>query len=596
MAADTTVLAPEEAGEMSSGQVRDAAINGVRWFSVTLGLAQFTQVAAAVVLARLVSPTQFGRLAVALIVSEFALMIANETIGTPLVQRPEIEHEHLEAATLVALMIGFGLAVLTLFVVPLLTTPLFGAQTSVLFQLFAPAFAITGILIVPLARLQRRLEFRRIGISEVVGVLVSSAVSVGLAFLGLGAKAYVIGVMAGQLTAALGYFTGARPVRPRWRRRQMRELLSFGIPATAAGFAGVWYRNIDYMILGARLPTVIVGYYYRAFTVGVEYERRLSGIIARVAFPVYARTKDQIARAAMRHRIVRVNVAVVYPMLALFIVIAPTMVPWLFGARWQPAVLAAQILAVAGMASTVRSLIAPAVLAAGRPRALFWFNLGETLLYGTTVLVASSHGLTVVCVAVSVFQIISLIINYTVLLHSAVGAPRNQIIRDLGPTLVATSVMLAIGLLVRRALGSGLPVPVTCAVVAAAGAPVYLAILRALSPAAWKDLKMMVRTVTPRRVRNRFTRTARAPRAAAPVAVPVVAASPATGGAAADHAERPNVAQLPSLFATRRRVVHRSDPQEPRANGWHGDDRASGPRLARLPVDTRDALEGRSAG
>jgi lipopolysaccharide exporter len=482
---------------MSSSQVKTAAMHGVRWFSITLALAQIIQLGAAVVLARLVSPSEFGRLAVALIVSEFALMIANETIGTPLVQRPEIDHAHLEAATLLAIVIGFGMAGITVWLVPLLTTPLFGAPTSFLFQLFAPGFAITGILIVPLARLQRRLDFRRIGIAEVVGVVVSAAVSVLLAFLGLGAKAYVIGVLAGQLTAALGYFTGASPIRPRWRPRHMRDLLGFGIPATAAGFAGVWYRNIDYMILGARLPSVVVGYYYRAFTVGVEYERRLSGIIARVAFPIYARTRDETERAAMRHRIVRVNVSIVYPMLGLFIAVAPRVVPWVFGSRWQPAVLAAQILAVAGMASTVRGLTGAAVLAAGRPRALFWFSLAETVLYGATVWLTSSHGLIVVCVGVSLFQIAALTINYTVLMHSAIELPRRQILLDLGPALLATASFLAVGLSVSHLLGSFLSPVLLVAAVTLVGGPVYLVLLRRLSPGAWQDIRMVITRVLP---------------------------------------------------------------------------------------------------
>ena len=166
---------------------------------------------------------------------------------------------------------------------------------------------------------------------------------------------------------------------------------------------------------------MVVGFYYRAFTVGVEYERRLSGIVARIAFPIYSRTEDPARRLALRLRIVRVNVVLVYPMLALFIALAPSLMPWLFGPQWVPAVLPAQILAVAGMASCVRNLHGPTVLAAGRPKALFVFGCAETLAYAATVWVASSHGLTLVCVAVSGFQLISLFLAYTVLLHSTVG-------------------------------------------------------------------------------------------------------------------------------------------------------------------------------
>jgi O-antigen/teichoic acid export membrane protein len=269
------------------------------------------------------------------------------------------------------------------------------------------------------------------------------------------------------------------------------------LPAAAAGFAGVSYRNVDYMILGARLPSVIVGFYYRAFTLGVEYERRLSGVLARIVFPVYTRTEDPARRLALRLRIVRVNVVLVYPMLALFIAVAPTFMPWVFGPHWIPAVLPAQILAVAGMASCVRNLHGPTVLAAGRPTALFLFNCAETLLYAATVWIASSHGLTLVCVAVSGFQVASLLIAYTVLLRTAVDMPRTQIFRDLGPAVLASTPLLLVAMAIRRGLAGHVPVLVLLIVAAAAGGVVYLAALRVLSKEAWNDVVLLANRVLP---------------------------------------------------------------------------------------------------
>jgi len=492
---------------LSNEQVREAAFHGVRWFGLASAVVQIINVAAAVVLARLISPSDFGRLAVALVVSEFSFVIANETIGTPLVQRSDMTHEHLEAGTLLGMIVGIGLALLTLFVVPLVTTPVFGARTSDLFKLFAPQFLITGLMIVPQARLQRELRFRRIGLSEATGVVVGSVLSVVFALAGLGAAAYVLGMVISVFVMALGYISGGRPVMPRWRPKQMRELLGFGLPASAAGFAAVTYRNVDYMILGVRLPSVIVGFYYRAFTLGVEYERRLSGVLARIAFPVYTRTDDPARRLALRLRIVRVNVVLVYPMLAMFIALAPTLIPWLFGPHWIPAVLPAQILAVAGMASCVRNLHAPTVLAAGRPKALFMFCCAETLLYAAAVWLASSYGLTLICVAVSGFQVASLVIAYTVLLRSAVGMRRTQIFRDLGPAVVASIPLLLVAMALRRTLQDEVPVLVLVILAVGASGAVYLVVLRAISQEAWNDVALLAHRVLPGvgRLRQRLT-------------------------------------------------------------------------------------------
>lgn len=488
---------PEDGEGLSEEEVRDAAFGGARWLGLTQSLGQVITLAAGVLLARLISPADFGRLAVAVIASELSLMTAHETIGTPLVQRAKITREHLQGATLAGLLLGLGLALLTLFVLPFITTPLFGAKTSALFRLFAIQFAITGVMIVPFAQLQRQLRFRRIGVSEVSAGLTSSIVAVGLAAAGLGAKAYVLGSLAGAVVMCTGFATATGLVLPRWRPKEMRELLGFGVPASAAGFAQIAYRNVDYAILGARLPATIVGYYYRAFTVGVEYERRLSAIVARIAFPIYTRTEDPARRLMLRLRIVRTNVVLVYPMLTLFIALAPSLVPWLFGPRWVPAVVPAQILAIAGMASCVRNLHSPTVLAAGHPRAMSIFSIIEAVLYGVSVLVASSYGLTVVCIVVSAFQVASLLLAYVILLHVTADIPRTQILHDLGPAVLASVPLLIVAAAIRHAIDTDLPVLLMAAVAGAGGGAAYLLALRAVSKTAWGDVAILLQRVLP---------------------------------------------------------------------------------------------------
>ena len=163
----------------------------------------------------------------------------------------------------------------------------------------------------------------------------------------------------------------------------------------------VGYGNVDYLILGAKLSPAQVGFYYRAYTLGVQYETKISDIIARLAFPVYSRTENADHMRAVRSRVVRINATVIYPILALFIAVAPELVPWLFGPRWEPAVLPAQILAVAGMARMINNGTPPLLLAAGRPRTLLGVQPLPAGVLAAAVLIAAPYGLIAVCVAVA---------------------------------------------------------------------------------------------------------------------------------------------------------------------------------------------------
>jgi O-antigen/teichoic acid export membrane protein len=486
-----------EQAQVSRTELREATLDGVRWISITRIAFEFVAAGGAIALAHLVPPAAYGRFAIALILPEIALSLVNEGLGTPLVQRQTLTKRHLEATMALGLAGGLGLTVLTLVLAPLVATPLFGAETAELFQIYAPVFTLAGLMIVPLAMLQRRLEFNRIGISEVASAAVTTSVAVGLAVAGFDAESYVIGSLAGIAAwgVVLLIFARMTPI-PRWRRQEVREVISTGAPAAGAGLAGIGTRNADYAILGAQLTSAQVGFYYRAFTIGVEYERKLSGIVTRIAFPVYSRTKDIAHLRSIRRRIVRLNAVTVFPLLAFFIVVAPVLVPWLFGARWEPAVLLAQILAVAGMAGTMKNTIDPLILATGRPRPLMIFNICEVALYVAVLILASSGGdLVLVCATVSAFKVIALFASYRFLLGGVLDISLRELIGDAGAAFGACLALVAVALPIRLGFDApAIPLLLACAV---ASFPVYAIALRLLSPMAWGDLRMVIRRVVP---------------------------------------------------------------------------------------------------
>jgi O-antigen/teichoic acid export membrane protein len=489
--------------EFSRAALKEATLEGVRWVTLGRGVAELVTLAAAVTLAHLVPPAEFGRLAVTMVVGELAASLAHESIASTLVQRRTVTQAHRESAALIGLLAGLLLMLLTLLVVPLVATPLFGAQTSTLFMLFSPAFLIAGIRVVPQATLQRRLDFRRISLIEIAVTLLTAATSVSLAVGGLNAEAYIIGNLIGGALATSLFLASVPLAMPRWHRRELRELLDFGVPAGLSGAAWVGYRNVDYAILGAVLSPAVVGFYYRAYTIGVEYEQKISGIVMRMVFPVYARTSDTAHMRDVRARIVRVNATLIFPLLALFIAVAPVLVPFAFGERWEPAVLPAQILAVAGMLVMLNSGTGPLVMAAGRPRVLVVLHTIELVLYAITVYAAASAGLTEVCIAVTCFQFLVLVCSYRFVLTPLVGVTLRQLCADVAPATVGGCAVAAVALPLTTLLsGAGVAAPFTIAAAALAGGVVYLTLLRQLFSAAWADVVLLATRVMARRERG----------------------------------------------------------------------------------------------
>ncbi len=494
---------PETDEQYASARLKQAAISGVRWLALGRVSSDVMQFAAAIVLARLITPAEFGRAAVALILVPLAAILTFEGFGSALVQRKEVEPEHIEAATLASIVSGAALSLLTLLAAPTLFAAVFGARTAGLIELAAPLFFIAGLSTVPRSVLWRRLEFRAVSLVEIASLMIGALASIAFALGGADGEAIILGAVCGQVCATAAMLVLVRPVAPRWHRRQLREILSFGGPASGAGLLYVAITNVDFAILAARLSAAQTGFYWRAFQIGVVYQDKLSGIMMRLAFPIYSRTKELAELRRLHERATRVHAAVVVPLLAVLIVVAPVLIPWLFGPSWKPSVLPAQILAVAGMIAAVLTGYAQVMLAAGRPRALMRFNMGVLVMYAGAVWFTAAQGIVAVAIAVVGVYVVQLVVVYGILFRRVIGIPVGRMVADLAPAVIGSSALMAIGFPLCEALrGLGVPAPLVVAAVAGAGIAAHLLVLRTLFPAVWHDLTTLVRRVLPERRRS----------------------------------------------------------------------------------------------
>jgi PST family polysaccharide transporter/lipopolysaccharide exporter len=476
-------------------QVREATLAGVRWGVVARVGIETGTFLSSVALARLVSPTGFGRAAVALAVVSLASALAVEGFGTPLVQRRLLDRAHVEVALLMSICTGAALTALCLVsTVPLAAA--LGNRTAALIRLASPAFLIVSLSVIPQALAQRRLNFRVTSLIDLASLVAGVALSVALAALGLGGRALVIGQLAVPATAAAIYAVAMPRVRPRWHGREAREITGFGLQTTASTLLYAGYANIDYVIVGAQLGATATGYYWRAFQIGGVYQGKISQIMLRLALPVYSRTQDLAEMRRVRGRIVRVHATAIFPLLAVYVAVAPALVPLVFGHRWTPTVVPSQILAFAGMTFALGTGTAALVLAAGRPRALLYNSVVSVVLYAAVVVAFARFGLTVLCISIVALNTLGYLGTYYVLMHRIVGIPMRQLWSEIAPATISMLPLFAVSIPMFSALSSiGAPAPVKIAVTAAAGGLAYLGALRFAFPDAWADVTLLGRRV-----------------------------------------------------------------------------------------------------
>jgi O-antigen/teichoic acid export membrane protein len=467
-------------------------MRGLRWVALTRAGSEIFGLAAVVALARLIAPAAFGHAAVALIFLPLASILTFEGFASALVQRATIDEHDRSSAMFMSIVGGGALSILVFALTTPLWRPLFGTQTASLIELMSPTLFIGALGGVSLATLLRALDFRSTSLIEAVSTVSGSLVAVGLAVAGLEARAIVIGALTQVAISSALLIAVSRPPLPRWSWQAQRRITRFGLPAAGAGLVEILFRNVDYAILAARVSATATGFYYRAFNLGVVYQQKLSGVMVQVAYPLYSRTTDMPRLRSIHERAARVHAAIIFPLQALLIVVAPVLVPFLFGSAWTPAVRPTQILAVAGMFAAVLTGYAQVMLAVGRPRALLSFNLGRLALYAGAVLLASRHGLVTVAIAVVAAYLLILLGAYRLLLQRYVGISIRRLAPELGPAIIGCLVMSVVTVPLMHVLNGNLPRLLQIALVSAAGLCVYSLVLRIAFPPAWTDARTLV--------------------------------------------------------------------------------------------------------
>ena len=493
---------------LAPADLKSVTLRGLRWTVIARPTTELILLGSMVVLARLISPSEFGRYAVAAIVGDLAL-IPLAGVGAALVQRPAVGREHLQAGFALGLLTGLGLVAITLVAATAIVVPIFGERTAELVRLSTPLCMVIAATTVPSAILQRRLAFRRLSVIDVTNSSVRASASIAMALAGLGGESLVLGMLAGGLASSALIWVWAPPPFPRFPKEPTRELWNFGLPASLAAISWIGFRNCDYAIVGARLGALQAGLYFRAYTLGVEYQKKVSQVMTTVGFPMLSRTQNTSEMSELRSQMVRLLSLVLFPLLVLLAIVAPVLVPWLFGSVWAPAVVPTQILAVGGAATLVIDTTGAVLMAAGRPTALLVYGCAHFATYALAVFLVSPLGLVAVAVAAAVVHTLFLVIAYILMLRGSARIALRSLWHDVAPAIVSCSAVAAMAYPASLALSAArAPAVAYLAGVFATAAAAYFIALRAWFPASLRTLVNFIRRILPQRPVRRLTRRA----------------------------------------------------------------------------------------
>jgi O-antigen/teichoic acid export membrane protein len=448
----------------------------------------------AVVVARLLSPSDYGLAAIALVFSAFGMVFSDLALGAALIQRKTLTEDDRStafwmtiASGVVLMLVGFGLSgpVSDLYRQPA-TQPLFAALSV--------SFLISALGATQQALMFRELEFRKVEGLTIVGALASAPVAVVLAAAGYGPWA-IIGqqMTVAAVTSALMWRASSWRPQLRFSRASLRDL--WGFSGYLVGHRLLYYtqQNADNFIIGRFVGSAAVGAYAIAFNVMLAPASRIGAPLQRVLAPTFSRMQDEPARIADAWaRVTRMIAALAVPALAGIIVVAPDFIRVLLGSEWDAAAPILQVLAWVGILQALQSINVDILMARDRTSVIFRFTAVFALAHLTAFAIGVHWG--VVGVAAG-YAISSTLIEpiLTVLTARALGVSPMVFVRAVAGVFQAAIAMVAVLAVARPALvDAGVPAGPRLALLVLIGAVVYLPLCAWRAPELVRDVRSLL--------------------------------------------------------------------------------------------------------
>ena len=456
----------------------------IQWrFAGTL-VAAASQLLVGALLARLLTPADFGVAALAYVAFGLAQSIADLGLGSAIARHAVVTDRHVRSAFTCSVIGGLSIAAVIVAAAPLGAAAMHDATVTPVLRFLSLGVALRGTAVVADALMRRHLEFRRAFFIEATSYALGfGGVAVTLAWHGYGVWSLVLGSLVQTLIVSAAQIAAVRhPMRPLLARRELGDLLGFGFPAAASGCVNYLALNGDYFVVGRLMGAVNLGLYSRAYGLMNLPQTYAAAVMSSVMFPAIAQVQREPARARSGYLMVtRLTAIVAAPAMATMVMIAPHLVRFLYGPQWSGAVLPLQILSIAGYFRALYHLGGVVARALGRVYGELWRQLAYAAFVIGATLVGSRHGLPGVAIGVGV----AILFMFVATAHLAMNATGTSwraymgVQRDALVTASITGgVALAVRILLERSRASN--TVITIAVLAAAALPWSVGILRTL--------------------------------------------------------------------------------------------------------------------
>lgn len=427
-----------------SDNLKAEALKGAVWSFVQRFGVMLVAFVTNMVLARLLTPADFGCIGMLYIFIAIAQTMIDGGFVSALIQKKDLSREdcstvfwwNLAISALMYLLLWFASPYIAIYYkIPLLSQVL-RVQGILLFFYAVSSVQITLV--------RRNMQFKKYAIIYLIANLCGAIIGIVLAFMGFGVWSIVIYQLCSALIVSILFW-----IKSDWypiffvSSNSFKSLFSYGSFILFSNLLNVLSNNIQGLIIGRRFSAYDMGCYTQAKKLEELPSTTFSSVIGQVIFPMFAKVQDDKARISSAHRLsIQFISFVTFPIIALLFVIASPLINLLYGEQWVDAIPLFRILCFAGLFVSLQDVNYYIVAAVGKSKLLFNYNIIKRLVGISLICIGMFWGINGVMVGMVLNSLFIFMVN-AVIASKYSTYKINEQIKDIVAAIV-TPVIVAV--------------------------------------------------------------------------------------------------------------------------------------------------------
>lgn len=386
------------------------AFSGVKWSSASSVVVSLTQLLQIVILSKILSPNDFGLMAIVLFLLNFSQIFLDLGLSNAIIYKQNLSQKQLSTLYFINILIGIVIFLIVYLCSKFIASFYHEAKLQDLIEIISFVFLIIPFGQQYQAILRKELVFKSIAVRDIVSRSIGFLSTVIFALNGMGVLSLIYGnLIYNVLGTFLLIIAGRQLFKPTFEFsiQSIRELLNFGFFQMGEKIVNYLNKEVDTLIIGRILGMEALGIYNIAKDFISKPYQIINPIITKVSFPVMAKLQNNLRKIKLIYLNTLEHLSLINSIIFIFcFFFAKEIVLVVFGKDWETAIPILKILSIYMLIRSIGNPVGSLQLALGKASLGFYWNVALLLLIPVFVYLGSFYQLKGVAISLLICQII----------------------------------------------------------------------------------------------------------------------------------------------------------------------------------------------